>query len=258
MDNRAIGIMDSGIGGLTVAEVLHEKYPQESIIFIGDTARNPYGNRTQKEIISFSEEMKTFLLEKQVKMIILACNTITFTVPKRYYEENIPVVGMSLDAPCPEKARTVAILATPATIDSHRHKKRLQAVGGDRNLLEVPLPDLAGAIERGMDPSELALLAEKEISAYGAIHADAALLACTHYPLALNVLKKVMPETTFINPAEVTVDVAMKRLKSCHQLSDVPGKNIFYFTKTTDISKHLVKNMFGDNAHIETISLIGE
>ena len=67
-----------------------------------------------------------------------------------------------------------------------------------------------------------------------------------------------MPETTFINPAEVTVDVAMKRLKSCHQLSDVPGKNIFYFTKTTDISKHLVKNMFGDNAYIETISLIGE
>ncbi len=86
MDNRPIGIMDSGIGGLTVARVLHEKYWKERIVFIGDTARNPYGERTAEEIEEFAEEMKEFLLAKNVKMILIACNTISFNVSKAYYD----------------------------------------------------------------------------------------------------------------------------------------------------------------------------
>lgn len=82
MDNRPIGIMDSGVGGLTVARVLRQKYPEESIIFIGDTANNPYGERTSHEINVLAEKMKKFLISKNVKMIIIACNTITFNVQK--------------------------------------------------------------------------------------------------------------------------------------------------------------------------------
>ena len=99
MDNRPIGIMDSGVGGLTVACVLKEKYPNEKFIFIGDTARNPYGNKSPEEVTFFAEEMKAFLAGKQVKMIIAACNTITFSVPPSFFEGKIPVIGMSLDFP---------------------------------------------------------------------------------------------------------------------------------------------------------------
>ena len=92
MDNRPIGIMDSGVGGLTVACVLKEKYPNEKFIFIGDTARNPYGNKSPEEVTFFAEEMKAFLAGKQVKMIIAACNTITFSVPPSFFEGKIPVI----------------------------------------------------------------------------------------------------------------------------------------------------------------------
>lgn len=104
MDNRPIGIMDSGVGGLTVARVLHEKYPKESIIFLGDSLRNPYGERTRDEIARFAGEIKDFLIKKDVKMIIIACNTISFNVYPSFLEGPVPVVKMSLDITC-RKAR---------------------------------------------------------------------------------------------------------------------------------------------------------
>ena len=92
MDNRPIGIMDSGIGGLTVARVLHETYPEEGIVFLGDTKRNPYGERSRDDIVRFSFAIKDFLKEHQVKMILIACNTISFNVPPAFFEEDIPVI----------------------------------------------------------------------------------------------------------------------------------------------------------------------
>ena len=85
MDNRPIGIMDSGIGGLTVARVLHETYPEEGIVFLGDTKRNPYGERSRDDIVRFSFAIKDFLKEHQVKMILIACNTISFNVPPAFF-----------------------------------------------------------------------------------------------------------------------------------------------------------------------------
>ena len=97
MDNRPIGIMDSGIGGLTVARVLHEMYPEEGIVFLGDTKRNPYGERSRDDIVRFSFAIKDFLKEHQVKMILIACNTISFNVPPAFFEEDIPVIKMSME-----------------------------------------------------------------------------------------------------------------------------------------------------------------
>lgn len=104
MDNRAVGVMDSGVGGLTVARVLAEKYPKEGIVFLGDTARNPYGERPVEEIVRFSEAIKDFLLKKDVKMILVACNTISFNVPPSFLEGDVPVIKMSMNVALPEDA----------------------------------------------------------------------------------------------------------------------------------------------------------
>ena len=101
MDNRAVGVMDSGVGGLTVARVLAEKYPKEGIVFLGDTARNPYGERPAEEIVRFSEAIKDFLLKKDVKMILVACNTISFNVPPSFLEGDVPVIKMSMNVALP-------------------------------------------------------------------------------------------------------------------------------------------------------------
>lgn len=105
MDNRAVGVMDSGVGGLTVARVLAEKYPKEGIVFLGDTARNPYGERPVEEIVRFSEAIKDFLLKKDVKMILVACNTISFNVPPSFLEGDVPVIKMSMNVALPEDAK---------------------------------------------------------------------------------------------------------------------------------------------------------
>lgn len=126
MDNRAVGVMDSGVGGLTVARVLAEKYPKEGIVFLGDTARNPYGERPVEEIVRFSEAIKDFLLKKDVKMILVACNTISFNVPPSFLEGDVPVIKMSMNVALPEDAEKIAVFATPATISAHSHKSILQ------------------------------------------------------------------------------------------------------------------------------------
>lgn len=258
MNNRAIGIMDSGIGGLTVAKALHEKYPRESIVFIGDTARNPYGSRTNEEIISFSEEMKAFLYKKQVKMVLVACNTISFTVPESYYEGDIPVVGMSFAVSPPKNREKLAILATPATIHTHHHKRVIEERWPRWDMIEVPLPDLAHAIEVGEKREVLRNIATKEISAYGALDADVALLACTHYPLMTDILQDIMPHTKLIDPAEETVKEAMKQLEEKNQLADVSSPHEFFFTGGIETSRPLVKQLFGAETSVKHIILSGE
>ena len=150
MDNRPIGVMDSGIGGLTVAKALKAAYPKEGIVFLGDTKRNPYGERTKEEIVDFSFAIKDFLLKKQVKMILIACNTISFNVPDSFFAGDVPVVKMSMDVKVPADAKRFAVFATPATIKTHAHKAYFAEKYPQLDFVEVPCDGLAAAIEQTM------------------------------------------------------------------------------------------------------------
>ena len=158
MDNRAVGVMDSGVGGLTVARVLAEKYPKEGIVFLGDTARNPYGERPVEEIVRFSEAIKDFLLKKDVKMILVACNTISFNVPPSFLEGDVPVIKMSMNVALPEDAKKIAVFATPATISAHSHKKYLAKAHPEVETVEIPCEGLGAAIERIEDKNSIRAL----------------------------------------------------------------------------------------------------
>lgn len=107
---------------------LKKNIRMKNLLLIGDTARNPYGNKSPEEVTFFAEEMKAFLAGKQVKMIIAACNTITFSVPPSFFEGKIPVIGMSLDFPELESVNHLAVIGTPMTIRSHRHRDRLKRI----------------------------------------------------------------------------------------------------------------------------------
>lgn len=246
MDNRPIGIMDSGIGGLTVAKVLHEKYPKESIRFLGDTLRNPYGERSSEEITSFSEDLKAFLLKEQVKLIIIACNTISFNVPPSFFAAEVPIVKMSMDVALPKGTREMAVMATKATISSHAHKKFFSEKYPFLPLSEVPLEGVAAAIEQGKGEEEISSLVKNAVEEYHAIEAQTAVLACTHYPLAKEIFEKVCPKTLFLDPALPTVEEAMKILKERKMLSEEAGENQFYFTDGIAHATPLVKKLFGD------------
>ena len=257
MDNRPIGIMDSGVGGLTVACVLKEKYPNEKFIFIGDTARNPYGNKSPEEVTFFAEEMKAFLAGKQVKMIIAACNTITFSVPPSFFEGKIPVIGMSLDFPELESVNHLAVIGTPMTIRSHRHRERLKKDFPLMNVTEIPIDGLAYAIEMGKEESFIYRMINKAVQKAGAESVDAAVLACTHYPLVAGVFRDILPNTLLIDPAERTVKKAMSILADQNGQSEEAGPCLFFFTESTLRAEVLVKKMFGRRTDIQRVDLSG-
>lgn len=246
MDNRPIGIMDSGIGGLTVARVLHQTYPKEGIVFLGDTARNPYGERSQTEIAHFAEGIKAFLLDKQVKMILIACNTISFNVPPSFMEGDVPVVKMSMDVTVPADAKKVGVFATPATIATHVHKTYLSQKYPHVEIVEVPCDGLAAAIEQNMGENVISGLVQKATKEYHALGIDTALWSCTHYPLVSQIFQKVLPEVRFLDPALPTVETGMEILKKTDGLADREGDKVFYFTAGLSHAKPVVQQIFGD------------
>lgn len=256
MDNRPIGVMDSGVGGLTVAKVLHERYPDEGIVFLGDSKRNPYGERSREEIGRFAGEIKEFLLSKNVKMIIIACNTISFNVPPSFTEGLVPVVKMSLDIDLPGETKKLGIFATPASIRTHAHKNYLEKKFPHVELVEVPCDGVAAAIEQGKEENFISSLVLEAAKEYHALGIDAGYWACTHYPLAPEAFRKALPGVPFIDPALPTVEKGMDILKASDALAGEKGTSHFYFTDELTHAAPLVQRLFGP-VTVEKTNLLG-
>ena len=201
--------------------------------------------------------MKSFLLSKDVKMIIIACNTITFSVPASFYKGKIPVAGMSLPVPENKNIKRLAVFATAATIQSHRHKRRLLEKLPDIDIIEIPVEGLANAIEYRESEEVYRKIIEDSVMKYSAADADTAVLACTHYPLIKDTFEKVLQKVKFIDPAESTVENAMQILEEKNALADTAGRDLFFFTKDEEKSSPLVKKMFGKDSIIEKVVLSG-
>ncbi len=240
MDNRPIGVMDSGAGGLTVVRALKSQFPNETVIYFGDSARNPYGERPRGEIFALATEGKRFLLSQNVKAVIVACNTITFNVPRSFYEEEVPVVGMSLDFSALPPVSTVAVFATPASISTHRHREGVLRSLPFARVAEVPCAGLAGAIEKGAPKGKIESLVRDFSERYGAATAGAVIFGCTHYPLVEDVFSKVFPGAFLLDPAARTVNRAMKVLAEKDALSQKPGEDVYYFTGEGAAAKRLL------------------
>lgn len=201
--------------------------------------------------------MKAFLAGKQVKMIIAACNTITFSVPPSFFAGKIPVIGMSLDFPELESVNHLAVIGTPMTIRSHRHRERLKKDFPLMNVTEIPIDGLAYAIEMGKEESFIYGMINEAVQKAGAESVDAAVLACTHYPLVAGVFRDILPNTLLIDPAERTVKKAMSILADQNGQSEEAGPCLFFFTESTLRAEILVKKMFGRRADIQRVVLSG-
>ncbi len=258
MDNRPIGVMDSGAGGLTAARVLKARYPKETIVYFGDSARNPYGERSREEIARLAAEGKAFLLSQDVKAVVIACNTITFNVPPAFYEETVPVVGMSLDFSSLPKVSRVAIFATPASIATHRHKEGvLRALPGS-DVVEVPCEGLAGAVERVAPREEIRALVQNLTEAHRAQGAEAVIFGCTHYPLIRDVFEEIFPGAFLLDPAEKTVEEAMRILAKKDALSSAASEDVYWFSGDTAAPQKLLSAVMGERAVARKLAVSSE
>ncbi len=224
-----IGVFDSGVGGLTVAREIMRQLPNESIIYFGDTARVPYGSKSKETVITYSRQIVQFLMTKEVKAIVIACNTASaFALETIQKEVGIPVIGVvkpgAKVAAETTKNHKVGVIATEGTINSHIYADYLSRTNPDVQVYGKACPLFVPLVEEGWleDPitTEVASRYLEELKQLGV---DTLVLGCTHYPLLRRTVQQVMgDEVTLVNPAYETAKRLREVLEN-HQLLNQNG-----------------------------------
>jgi glutamate racemase len=216
---RPIGIFDSGVGGLTVANAISLLLPNEAIFYIGDTARIPYGNKSKDDIEKFSLEMTKFLLDKDCKAIVIACNTASAYALEavRNTYPDIPVIAMEPAVkPAIEQSKTgaIGVLATLGTLKSDRYSHLKNKFGQGIQILENPCLGLVDNIEAGKwNDQETILLLENILKPMVVAHVDHIVLGCTHYPIVIPLIANIMGDSVqLVNPAPAIAKQVYRQL----------------------------------------------
>ena len=210
MSNAPIGIFDSGVGGLTVARAIIDQLPNENIIYIGDTARGPYGPRKLAEVREFSLEILDFLVSRGCKAIVIACNTASSAMLRDARERySIPVIEVIQPAARRAVAATrtgkVGVIGTKATIDSKSYLDAF-AAAPQLEITSQACPRFVEFVERGeTNGPEITAIAREYLKPMQDAKVDTLVLGCTHYPLLTGVISYVMGEgVTLVSSAEET------------------------------------------------------
>lgn len=229
MDNRPIGVFDSGLGGLTVVKELLKELPDENIVYFGDTARIPYGNRSREIVTRYSAQCIRFLLSKDIKMVVIACNTASSssveTLTTRF---DIPILGVirpgakaAVDA---TRSGRIGVIGTSGTIRSKAYPNAIREINPDILVIDEACSLFVPIVEEGWSNTEVAhLTAERYLDNLKKQEVDTVVLGCTHYPLLEQTISKVMgPGVKLINPAVGTARQTREVLKKRNLLRE-PG-----------------------------------
>lgn len=209
----AIGVIDSGVGGLTVVRELRALLPGEDMVFFGDSANCPYGNRGEDEIFRLSLRMIRGLEKKGAKCAVIACNTIS-AVADRLREETalmlFSIVECAAEYIKEERIKQAGLLATACTVESGIYERCLRDIGADCRLIAQSSPTLAAIIEHGGGESAECEAEIRRQTAAMRERGDISrvILGCTHYPIAAESFRRCCPETAFIDPAHAQAQAA--------------------------------------------------
>ena len=264
MQNLPIGIFDSGIGGLTVAHALKEKLPNEAIIYFGDTAHLPYGEKSDEAIGNFSKRITRFLISKDCKAIVIACNSassVAFDLVKKQ-AKNIPVfnvidpVANAVASNCSNFK--IGVIGTKATIQSGVYTRKIKKICSSAIVASLATPLLVPMIEEGSINEEVS---HKIISNYLSNRLlkdiDSLILACTHYPLILNEINAFYSgEVKLIDSATIVADSIKVELKNMQLLNLNNNPNYqFYISNYTKSFAKSAKFFFQEEIKIEEVNI---
>lgn len=237
-----IGVFDSGVGGLTVVDEIMKQLPNEQIIYFGDTARVPYGNKSKKTIIRYSNQIVNFLLSKNIKAIVIACNTASaFALESIVSEVSIPVVGVikpgARIAASVTKNSNVGIIGTKGTISSGIYQRFLNEIAAEVKVYGKACPLFVPLVEEGWINDPITFdVAKRYLSEFLDYNIDTLVLACTHYPLLRDTIASVVGDkVNLVNPAYETAKTLKQVLKANNIESKViSGKHEFYVSDGVD------------------------
>jgi glutamate racemase len=209
--SSAVGVFDSGIGGLTVVRELLRQLPNERIIYFGDTARVPYGPKSPDTVRRYSHEIGGFLLGQQVKAIVVACNTATaHALPMLRQELPVPVIGVvdpgARAAAGATRSGEIGVIGTAGTIGSGAYERAIAAVAPGARIVARACPLFVPLVEEGwLDTEATRLIAREYLAPLADAHIDTLVLGCTHYPLLKPLIAEVLGDSVrLIDSAEET------------------------------------------------------
>ncbi len=223
MSDLPIGIFDSGVGGLTVYRALHDRLPNERFIYLGDTARVPYGTKSLATVERYAIENSLFLASRGIKMLVVACNTASaLALPAIRKAVKIDVVGVigpggrkaveiTRDKPHPR----IAVIATEATVASNAYVDAIRRVAGDAEVLQAACPLFVPlAEENWVNEPETLPIAKRYLEGIAEFAPDVLVLGCTHYPILRDVIARVVgPDVRLVDSGEATADEVAKLLE---------------------------------------------
>lgn len=217
-----IGIYDSGLGGLSVVRQIQRLLPQESIHYLADTARVPYGGRSAEEIKGFSLQILDYFVAQGVKLVLCACNTSSVLIlPEHQVYQGIPVLGLAQAGARLTAARQrVALLATEATVRSGGYVALVQQASPETEVLPWPCPDFVPLVESGdwHSPAAQAVV-DRQLAALHQQAFDAVLLGCSHYPYLGDLIQQALGPLPLLDPAEILAQQTAEYLLRQHLLA---------------------------------------
>lgn len=249
-----IGIFDSGIGGLTVARQIHELMPSEDLVYLGDTARVPYGTKSPSTVVRFACEDTQFLLQQNVKAVVVACNTCSaWAMPMLERKFKIPIFGVIVPGVLAalEKTRSgrIGVIGTSATIRSKAYTNGLLARSEEAAVVARACPLLVPLVEEGwLNHAVTASILHQYLQPLLRQKIDTLILGCTHYPLLKRAIRKVTgPRVALVDSAETCARYVRERLEHRDLLCKRkrPGTIQPFVTDETDYFATLAKRFFG-------------
>ncbi|MGI8466844.1 MAG: glutamate racemase [Pyrinomonadaceae bacterium] len=274
IQNQPIGIFDSGVGGLTVYRALHERLPNERFVYLGDTARVPYGTKSLATVERYAIENSLFLASRGIKILVVACNTASaLALPKIRAAVGIDVVGVI--GPGARKAAKLAknkigVIATEATVSSHAYKKAIEKISPRIKVIETSCPLFVPLAEEGWtNEPETRSIAKKHLEKILKAKVEALVLGCTHYPILRDVIadtvgKNVIlidsgeacAEETAVLLAEKNLASAETKRKKTRRLGD--DLDHFYVTDAAERFARVAERFLGAKpAKLEAVEVFG-
>ena len=228
IDNRIkylpIGFFDSGVGGLSVYARFKQILPNENTIYFGDLKNMPYGNKSREELLGFARRILDFFKSKNVKVVVIACNTSSATVYEEIKDEYdfkiYPIIQSFAKVLSEENINSYGVFATSATIKSGAYKREIQKYNKNIQVFEMECPNWTSYVENGKIESKECLEDIRDkMDKMLLNNPEKIILGCTHYPYLLDVLSKFAAKNMFIDPAEIFVEYIKQDLKALDLLN---------------------------------------
>lgn len=251
MKNK-LGICDSGIGGILVMNALMECYPKQEMVFIGDQANAPYGDKNKDQLLEYARKMMNAFLSKEIKNVVIACNTLCANVLEEITAEypQMNIIGI-LEATCQQlkgkKHHKVLVMATNATVQKHAFRDILMSFNEDIEVVELACPKLVPLIENGESLERVFETAKNYAMPYAG-EVDAAIMGCTHFPLVQETVENVLHAHAY-NAHQIICD------KIAELSSEGSGEIEVYTTKNPEDMQRKIKQLIKKDLKVRAIKL---